>query len=201
MEKIDTTNRSLSPLIIALIWLLLCLAQSFMLAGSSPTTPNFWSDPKLYYSVWLVDLYLIILYYINYHFIAAAMIRAKQYLAYTLVVVLAMVVALLLPILFYHLWGWTIPTAAEGTTPLFAEAMVWALALMAIGLAFRSVKEWIRLSDLQKSNQQELNSQTERVKQLEMELSNLKANRQVPTASNSEAQSEMGTFENLSSQS
>ncbi|MDO4706899.1 MAG: hypothetical protein Q4A61_00560 [Porphyromonadaceae bacterium] len=137
-------NKSLTFLIYSGIWLLLVLVQTFITSAMGDT-PSVLMSPELYYSTWILDVYLIMLFYLNYYLIVPKMIRRRLFLPYFGVVVLASLVGFLLPIVLYVAWQWTMPGTPVGIAPLSSVGVLGAVAAMSIGLAIRSVLEWVRL--------------------------------------------------------
>lgn len=143
-------NKSLSFLIYALVWLVLVLVQSLLMSGSGANAA-FWQSPQQYYSLWLVDVFLIILFYANYYIIAPKMIRRRLFYPYILLSLVFAIIGLFIPVVCYHAWHWTLPGYAPGTIPYSTLGAVGAIAVMAIGLSVRGVKEWINLEDEMKA--------------------------------------------------
>lgn len=137
-------NKSVSFLIYAGIWLLLVLVQTFITSATGEA-PSVFAAPELYYSTWILDLYLILLFYLNYYLIVPRMIRRRLFLPYLGAVVVGALVGFLLPIVMYVAWQWTMPGTPVGTAPLSSIGVLGAVAAMSIGLAIRSVLEWVRL--------------------------------------------------------
>lgn len=137
-------NKSLAFLIYSGIWLLLVLVQTFITSAMGDT-PSVLMSPELYYSTWILDVYLIMLFYLNYYLIVPKMIRRRLFLPYFGVVVLASLVGFLLPIMLYVACQWTMPGTPVGIAPLSSVGVLGAVAAMSIGLAIRSVLEWVRL--------------------------------------------------------
>ncbi|WP_373811073.1 hypothetical protein [Porphyromonas macacae] len=148
-------NKSLSVLIYALVWVVLVLIQSLLLSGNGANVA-FWQQPSRYYSVWFVDLYLIILFYANYYGFAVSFIRRRMFKQYVWLAVLAAVIGLLLPVIFYHAFHWTLPGTAPEAVPFSSLGAVGAIAVMAIGLAVRGVGEWVKLEAANKELKDEI---------------------------------------------
>ena len=139
-------NKSLTILIYTLVWVLLIVLQSLALESANPGTPSFWNMPSSYYAVWIVDAYIIALYYINYFLIAPAMIKRLLFRPYIVLSLALGGIGMLLPVIFHHAWQWTIPGTAEGQMPLYGEGFIAAIAAIAVGLSVRGVREWVRLA-------------------------------------------------------
>lgn len=169
-------NKSLSFFVYAGLWLLLVLAQTFVTSGAGDA-PSVFASPEHYYSIWAVDLYLILLFYANYYVFAPKMIRRRLFAPYIGLVAVAALIGFLIPIVLYSAWQWTMPGVPVGTMPLSLLGVIGAIAAMSLGLAVRSVLEWIKLEDqhkLEKSSlaelEQSLSEQTARAELLEQSL-------------------------------
>lgn len=155
-------NKSLSFLIYAGLWLLLVLAQTFLTSGAGDA-PSVFAAPDRYYSIWVVDLYLILLFYANYYILAPKMIRRRLFAPYIGLVGVAALIGFLIPIILYAAWQWSMPGVPVGTMPMSLVGIVGAIAAMSIGLAVRSVLEWIRLEEQHKAELVELSSLRQRL--------------------------------------
>lgn len=139
-------NKSLIILIYTLVWVLLIVLQSLTLESANPGTPSFWNTPSAYYSVWIVDAYIIALYYINYFLIAPFMIKRHLFRPYIVLSLALGGIGMLLPVVFHHAWQWTVPGTSEGQMPLYGEGFIASIAAIAVGLSVRGVREWVRLA-------------------------------------------------------
>lgn len=139
-------NKSLIILIYTLVWVLLIVLQSLALESANPGTPSFWNTPSAYYSVWIVDAYIIALYYINYFLIAPFMIKRHLFRPYIVLSLALGGIGMLLPVVFHHAWQWTVPGTSEGQMPLYGEGFIASIAAIAVGLSVRGVREWVRLA-------------------------------------------------------
>lgn len=146
-----------SLIISIVVWFLLIIAHSFLL-GAGPDGTTFWGAPRSYYTVWIMDLLLVALFYANYYYLAPKMIRKKQYASYLWTAVIFMLLFILLPIVFYYTWGWSTPSTIAGRIPIYFEGALEVLVVMALGFAFRSVVEWTHLVDVNKALQEEISA-------------------------------------------
>lgn len=150
-------NKSLAVLIYSGIWILMVLVQTFV-TSSSGDVPSVFVNPELYYSTWALDVYLILLFYLNYYVLVPKMIRRRLFLPYLGMVVVASLVGFLLPIVLYVAWQWSMPGVPTGVTPMSSIGILGAIAAMSIGLAIRSILEWVRLEQRLKECEQEVQS-------------------------------------------
>ncbi len=161
-------NKSGSVLIYASVWFVLVLAQTLILSGNGQNAA-FWQSPIQYYSVWIVDLYLIALFYANYYFLTSYFIRQKLFRQYIWLSLVMAAIGLLLPIIFYYAFHWTLPGTEPNTVPFSALGGMGVIAVMALGLAVRGVSEWIRVSE--KNTQQ-----AQEIQNLKNQITNLQKN-------------------------
>ncbi len=160
-------NKTLSASIYAAVWLALVLIQTFVMSAQQGV-PSVVQVPKLYYSTWCVDLYLIVLFYANYYGFAPKLFRRRLFTPYVWVVLVAVMLGVLIPIALYVLWGWTTPTTPAGQMPLSSLGALGAVAVISLSLAVRSILEWIHLD-------RGVVAQREREQALEAELALAKA--------------------------
>ncbi len=139
-------NKSLTALIYCLVWLLLIVVQSLFLENIHSDTLSFWSQPSAYYSVWVVDAYIIAVYYANYYLIAPSMIRRHLYRPYVVLSLGLAAIAMILPMVFHRAWQWTIPGTVPDSLPFYGTGFISAVAAIAVGLSVRGVREWVRLA-------------------------------------------------------
>lgn len=131
----------------ALLWLVLIVLQTLTTSLQGPAEASVFTNPSLYYSTWLTDLYLILLFYLNYYVLAPQMMRKRLFRPYLWIVVVAALIGLLLPLLCYSLWGMTMPGFAPDTAPVSSLGVVGAVASIALGLCVRGLIEWSNLSE------------------------------------------------------
>lgn len=163
-------NKSLSVAVYAGVWLVLVLLQSFIISSSGLPEHSLWEDPRLYYSTWAVDFYLIILFYANYYAFAPKMIHRRLFRPYIWLVVLVALIGLALPIVLFGLLDWTMPGVPQGEMPISSLGVVGAVAVMAIGLSIRSLLEWVKLDGERTTVLVELTEAKERITKLETEM-------------------------------
>lgn len=166
-------NKSLSFAVYTGVWLVLVLLQSFIISSSGTYEHSLWRAPHLYYSTWVVDLYLIILFYANYYIFAPKMIHRRLFRPYIWLVVLMALIGLILPIVCYGLWDWTMPGTPFDEMPVSSLGVVGAVAVMAIGLSIRSLLEWIKLDGERMGIDSQLSEAKTRITELETELKRL----------------------------
>lgn len=130
----------------ALLWLVLIILQTLTTTLQGSAEASVFHAPALYYSTWLTDLYLIFLFYLNYYVLAPRMMRQRLFRPYLWIVLIAALVGLLIPLLCYALWGWTMPGFAVDSAPISSLGVVGAVASIAIGLCVRGLIEWSALS-------------------------------------------------------
>lgn len=141
----QSSSKTLSLSIYSLLWLVLIILQTLATSFQAPVGQSVFSAPRLYFSTWTTDLYLVALFYLNYHLIAPKLIRRRLWAGYLWVVVSAGLIGLIIPLLYYALGDLSMPGVAEGTVPLSALGPVGAVAVVAIGLSLRAIREWDQL--------------------------------------------------------
>ena len=82
MERKPTTDRSITFTVTASLWLLLILLQTLVTPLVSQGIESVFARPSLYYSTWLTDLYLILLFYLNYYSFAPHLMRRRLFRSY-----------------------------------------------------------------------------------------------------------------------
>ncbi len=162
-------NKIISFLVSLVFWLLLIALQTYTIAYQG-NVANAFAAPELYYSVWIVDLYLILLYYLNYYVIAPLMIRRRLFRPYIYIIIVAMLLGFLIPVALFYAHGLTTPDTAPGQTPISLIGIVGALGVIAVGLALRSVSEWAKLE----SNKKELKQHLATIDKQKTEIETLK---------------------------
>ena len=103
MNSKPTTDRSITFAVTASLWLLLILLQTLVTPLVSQGIDSVFTRPSLYYSTWLTDLYLILLFYLNYYSFAPQLMRRRLFRAYIWLLAVAALIGLLIPILCYSL--------------------------------------------------------------------------------------------------
>lgn len=170
MEIQRKSNKHSSWIVYTLLWPVLMIIQSLIVGGSAADVPFFWQRPNLYYSLWIMDLFLIALWYANYYLLAPRMMRKRMFGAYITVVVLMMLIGLFLQLLLNAIFGWCSPMSPyKGTVSIFG--CLGALSLMALGLSIRGVMGWLKNEKELKALHTEKDGLELRIKQLEEKLS------------------------------
>lgn len=137
-----SSNRTISISVYASVWLVLILLQTLVTTMQGTEEMSVFSHPRLYISTWLTDLYLIVVFYLNYFLLAPRLMRRRLFQPYLWVVLVAALIGFILPILCYLIWGLSMPGLAEGTVPLSSLGVIGVVAVMAIGLSVRGLYEW-----------------------------------------------------------
>ena len=137
-----SSNRTISISVYASVWLVLILLQTLVTTMQGTEEMSVFSHPRLYFSTWLTDLYLIVVFYLNYFLLAPRLMRCRLFQPYLWVVLVAALIGFILPILCYLVWGLSMPGLAEGTVPLSSLGVIGVVAVMAIGLSVRGLYEW-----------------------------------------------------------
>ena len=162
MKQQDTTTakqstiKSYSWLIYLIAWLVIVLIQSVLVGQSVTTAANFWEAPSYYLSTWLLDIFLILIFYLNYYYVAGHMMRRRHFGGYIAFVVLVAVVALFMPILCKALFGWRTPTQDLPFVTVSWSGAIGAVTVITIGLAVRALLEWLKLNKLTAEQREEL---------------------------------------------
>ncbi len=94
----QSSTKSYTWLIYLIAWLVIVLIQSILIGQSVTTAANFWEAPSYYLSTWLLDIFLILIFYLNYYYVAGHMMRRRHFGGYIAFVVIVAVVALFMPI-------------------------------------------------------------------------------------------------------
>lgn len=155
-------NKILSGVIYLLAWVVAILCQSYLLGSNNPLG-GFWQVPQHYYSTWVVDAFLVLLFYVNYYWIAPVMIRRSLYKQYIWVVLIAAAIALLIPISLYYIMDWRLPLQQDGQFPFSFWAVLGAITVITVGLCIRGIKEWARRTDQEVALQAEISSLKEQL--------------------------------------
>ena len=137
-----SSNRTISISVYASVWLVLILLQTLVTTMQGTEEMSVFSHPRLYISTWLTDLYLIVVFYLNYFLLAPRLMRRRLFQPYLWVVLVAALIGFIIPILCYLIWGLSMPGLAEGTVPLSSLGVIGVVAAMAIGLSVRGLYEW-----------------------------------------------------------
>ena len=140
-----SSNRTISISVYASVWLVLILLQTLVTTMQGTEEMSVFSHPRLYISTWLTDLYLIVVFYLNYFLLAPRLMRRRLFQPYLWVVLVAALIGFIIPILCYLIWGLSMPGLAEDTVPLSSLGVIGVVAVMAIGLSVRGLYEWDNL--------------------------------------------------------
>ena len=173
--KQDTTvtkqnsTKSYTWLIYLVAWLVIVLIQSILIGQSVTTAANFWEAPSYYLSTWLLDIFLILIFYLNYYYVAGHMMRRRHFGGYVAFVVIVAVVALFMPILCKALFGWRTPTQDLPFVTISWSGAIGAVTVITIGLAVRALLEWLKLNKLSTEQREELIKLRNEVTSLKMQ--------------------------------
>ena len=77
-----SANRTISVSIYALVWLVLIILQTLVTTVQGTPEMSVFTNPRLYYSTWLTDLYLVVIFYLNYFFLAPRLMRRRLFQPY-----------------------------------------------------------------------------------------------------------------------
>ena len=137
-----SANRTISVSIYALVWLVLIILQTLVTTVQVTPEMSVFTNPLLYYSTWLTDLYLVVIFYLNYFVLAPRLMRRRLFQPYLWMTLAAALIGFIIPILCYSLWDLTMPGVAEGTVPVPSLGVIGVVAAVAIGLSVRGLYEW-----------------------------------------------------------
>ena len=152
----QSSTKSYSWLIYLAAWLVIVLIQSILIGQSSTMAKSFWQAPSHYLSTWLLDIFLIAIFYLNYYYVAGHMMRRRHFGGYIAFVVVVAVVALFMPILCKALFGWRTPTQDLPFVTVSWSGAIGAVTVITIGLAVRALLEWLKLNKLTAEQREEL---------------------------------------------
>lgn len=152
----QNSTKSYSWLIYLVAWLVIVLIQSILIGQSSTMAKSFWQEPSHYLSTWLLDIFLIAIFYLNYYYVAGHMMRRRHFGGYIAFVVIVAVVALFMPILCKALFGWRTPTQDLPFVTVSWSGAIGAVTVITIGLAVRALLEWLKLNKLTAEQREEL---------------------------------------------
>lgn len=139
-------DKRISFAVYALLWLVLIFLQTLTTSLQGLAEESVFQSPRLYYSTWITDLYLIGLFYLNYYVLAPRLMRRRLFRAYLWIIAIAAGIGLLIPLLCYGLWGLSMPSFAEGVAPVSSLGVAGAVAAIALGLCARALLEWDKLN-------------------------------------------------------
>ena len=165
----QSSTKSYSWLIYLAAWLVIVLIQSILIGQSSTMAKSFVQAPSHYLSTWLLDIFLIAIFYLNYYYIAGHMMRRRHFGGYVAFVVIVAVVALFMPILCKALFGWRTPTQDLPFVTISWSGAIGAVTVITIGLAVRALLEWLKLNKLTAEQREELIKLRNEVTSLKMQ--------------------------------
>lgn len=165
----QSSTKSYSWLIYLAAWLVIVLIQSILIGQSSTMAKSFVQAPSHYLSTWLLDIFLIAIFYLNYYYIAGHMMRRRHFGGYVAFVVIVAVVALFMPILCKALFGWRTPTQDLPFVTISWSGAIGAVTVITIGLAVRALLEWLKLNKLSAEQREELIKLRNEVTSLKMQ--------------------------------
>ena len=96
-----SSNRTISISVYASVWLVLILLQTLVTTVQGTAEMSVFSHPRLYFSTWLTDLYLVVVFYLNYFLFAPRLMRRRLFQPYLWVVLVAALIGFIIPILCY----------------------------------------------------------------------------------------------------
>ena len=165
----QSSTKSYSWLIYLAAWLVIVLIQSILIGQSSTMAKSFVQAPSHYLSTWLLEIFLIAIFYLNYYYIAGHMMRRRHFGGYVAFVVIVAVVALFMPILCKALFGWRTPTQDLPFVTISWSGAIGAVTVITIGLAVRALLEWLKLNKLSAEQREELIKLRNEVTSLKMQ--------------------------------
>lgn len=152
----QNSTKSYTWLIYLVAWLVIILIQSILVGQSSTMAESLFQAPSHYLSTWLLDIFLIAIFYLNYYYVAGHMMRRRHFGGYIAFVVVVAVVALFMPILCKALFGWRTPTQDLPFVTVSWSGAIGAVTVITIGLAVRALLEWLKLNKLTAEQREEL---------------------------------------------
>ena len=152
----QNSTKSYTWLIYLVAWLVIMLIQSILVGQSSTMAESLFQAPSHYLSTWLLDIFLIAIFYLNYDYVAGHMMRRRHFGGYIAFVVVVAVVALFMPILCKALFGWRTPTQDLPFVTVSWSGAIGAVTVITIGLAVRALLEWLKLNKLTAEQREEL---------------------------------------------
>lgn len=152
----QNSTKSYTWLIYLVAWLVIMLIQSILVGQSSTMAESLFQAPSHYLSTWLLDIFLIAIFYLNYYYVAGHMMRRRHFGGYIAFVVVVAVVALFMPILCKALFGWRTPTQDLPFVTVSWSGAIGAVTVITIGLAVRALLEWLKLNKLTAEQREEL---------------------------------------------
>lgn len=168
-------NKFSSILIYLILWIAIVVCQILLLQGTSAENPTIFDHPSLYYSTIIVDVYLIVLFYLNYFFLAPFMFKRDLYKEYIFTAVAATIIGFVIPIICYSVFSWSMPNTATGRFPISSLGIVGPVFAISIGLAIRSVLEWAKLSSTDIEMKKTIREQDSKIARLEATIKELES--------------------------
>lgn len=168
-------NKVSSILIYLILWITIVVCQILLIQGSSAQNPTIFDMPSLYYSTMIVDIYLIVLFYVNYLFLASFMFKRNLYKEYIFTAIAATIIGFIIPIICYSIFGWSIPNSNTDSFPISSLGIVGPVFAISIGLAIRSVLEWAKLSSSDIEMKKTIREQDAKIARLENIISELES--------------------------
>lgn len=166
-------NKKISSALIYLAISALLVILQVSLIGLYSGVDSIFRNLPIYYSLLVIDFYMIVLFFVNYYIIAPYMIRRALYKQYALLSLFLGGLGFLLPILFYSIWAWSLPGLAKDAIPFSEFAFIGPIAVMSIGLSIRAISEWAAMSDNDAAQEKEIKEKELRIKELEAKLKDL----------------------------
>jgi len=188
----QSTVKSYSWLIYLVAWLVIVLIQSILIGQSSTMAKSFFQAPSHYLSTWLLDIFLIAIFYLNYYYVAGHMMRRRHFGGYVAFVLIVAVVALFMPIICKALFGWRTPMHDLPFVTVSWSGAIGAVTVITIGLAVRALLEWLKLNKLTSEQREELIKLRNEVTSLKMQA---KSDALKPTTAPTSTPAELPTQE------
>ncbi len=168
-------NKKISSALIYLAISALLVILQVSLIGLYSGVDSIFRNLPLYYSLLVIDFYMIVLFFINYYIIAPYMIRRALYKQYALLSLFLGGLGFLLPILFYSIWAWSLPGLATDAIPFSEFAFIGPIAVMSIGLSIRAISEWAKMSDNDADQNKQIADQEKEIKAKALLIKELEA--------------------------
>ena len=127
--------------IYALVWIVLIILQTLVTTVQGTPEMSVFTNPRLYYSTWLTDLYLVVIFYLNYFVLAPRLMRRRLFQPYLWMALAAALIGFIIPILCYSLWDLTMPGVAEGTVPVSSLGVRGLYEWDSLGQEVHALKE------------------------------------------------------------
>lgn len=161
-----------SIVIYFVLWVAVVVCQILLFQFFSADNQTIFAQPSLYYSTIILDIYIILLFYLNYFFFAPFMFRRKFYKEYIFLAVTASIIGFVIPIIFYSLFSWSMPNSNDGF-PISFLGIVGPLFVISVGLAVRAVVEWAKLSTIDAEMRSTIAEQNAKIEELEAKIKDI----------------------------